>query len=292
MSTETPSSTPSVPPAADRSGRSLTATTRLAGVIGHPVRHSLSPAIHNAAYAATGLDWAYLAFDVAPERLASALDGALALGIQGLSVTMPHKEACVALVDQLTPAAERLGAVNCIKREGDHLIGGNNDGDALVAAIRADTGIELVGKNVVILGAGGAARSVIDAVSRSGADAVTIVNRTANKAVAAAERYGNGLAVAGTVDAVECADVVINATSVGMGDDPSSPVPAELLRSDMLVVDLIYAPRETRLLADAARVGAQTLNGVGMLVHLSAEVFEWFTGEPAPVEAMRAVTLS
>lgn len=267
----------------------LSGLTQLAGVIGHPVRHSLSPAIHNAAYAATGLDWAYLAFDVAPERLAAALDGARALGISGLSVTMPHKEACVALVDRLTPSAERLGAVNCIKRVGDELIGGNNDGDGLVAAIRSDAGVELAGKRVVILGAGGAARSVIDAVARSGATSVTIVNRTIEKAVIAADRYGNGLAGAGTLDSLDGADVLINATSVGMGDDPASPVPAALLHPEMLVVDLIYAPRQTQLLADAAAAGAATLNGVGMLVHLSADVFRWFTGIDAPISAMRAV---
>src|SRR3954469_6165198 len=156
----------------------IRATTRLAGVIGSPIRHSRSPAIFNAAFAAAGLDWAYLAFEVAGGGAGGALDAVRALGIEGLSVTMPHKSDVAGLVDERSPQAEQLGAVHCVVRRGDRLIGHNTDGAGFVASLRADAGFDPAERSCVVLGAGGAARAVVLALAEAGASSVVVVNRS------------------------------------------------------------------------------------------------------------------
>lgn len=273
--------------------RPLGATTQLAAVIGHPVRHSLSPALHNAAFAALDLDWAYLAFDVAPDRGEAAVRAMTSLGIRGLSVTMPHKDAAAAAVDELSPAAEALGAVNCVVNRDGTLIGENTDGDGFVASLRADHGIDPAGLRCVVLGAGGAARSVIRALGLAGAQDVAVVNRTllsAESAATLAGPVGRVVAVEASRPVISQAELVINATPIGMDrpatEGPDTPVEPDLLHDGQVVADLIVHPLRTPLIVEAERRGATTVAGLGMLVHQAALAFEHWTGVEAPLDAM------
>jgi shikimate dehydrogenase len=270
----------------------ISGATHLAAVIGDPIRHSRSPAIFNAAFAATGLDWVYLAFEVVGGRAGAALEAMRVLGVDGLSVTMPHKTDVAALVDELSPQAERLGAVNCVARDGDRLIGHNTDGAGFVASLRTDGGFEPSGRRCVVLGAGGAARAVVLALAEAGAADVVVVNRSIDKAEAAATLAGAVGRVAPTTHLaaqLTTADLLVNATPVGM-DDRSNPIDQaslEALPSAALVSDLIYRPLVTPLLAGADGRGLRTLGGLGMLVYQAAVAFEHWTGLDAPVTEMR-----
>ncbi len=262
---------------------SPTGSTRVAGVIGQPIAHSLSPVMFNAAFEAAAMDWVFLAFEVAGGDTRRALDGVRAMDIAGLSVTMPHKDAAFEAVDELTPEAEALRAVNCIVNRAGTLVGHNTDGDGFVAALAAE-GIGVAGERCVVLGAGGAARSVVAALGRAGAE-ITVVNRSPEKAEMAAALGGAHSAV-GSIEAVGEASILINATSVGMGGE-GLPVPIGLLaRPPRVVVDLVYHPVETPLLVAARERGARAIDGVGMLVHQGALAFRLWTGVEAPVDAM------
>lgn len=264
----------------------ITGATRVAAVIGSPVRHSLSPTLHNAGFEALGLDWRFVAFEVAEGGAPEALAGMRALGIDGLSVTMPHKQAAARTVDVLTPAALALDAVNCVARSADgRLEGSNTDGGGFVASLRA-SGVEPRGLAVVVLGAGGAARAVVVALAAAGAASVTVVNRSPGPAAVAAALAGRAGRVGAPVD-LAGADLVVNATSVGMGAD-ALPLDPALLHAGQVVADLVYHPLDTALLQAARRRGCTTVDGLGMLVHQAALAFERWTGHPAPVAAMRA----
>lgn len=273
----------------------ISGATRLAGVIGSPVRHSRSPQLVNAAFAAAGLDWTYLAFEVAAGGGAAAVEAMRTLGLGGLSVTMPHKHDVIAALDRLTPDAAALDAVNCIAWEDDQLVGHNTDGDGLLDALAADQGLRPDGLACVVLGAGGAARSVIRALASAGAADVAVVNRTVTKAESAAALAGSVGRVGGDAD-VAAADLVINATSVGMGAAPgdasATPVDPSLLRAGQTVVDLVYLPLRTPLLAQAEAVGATTVDGIGMLVHQAARAVALWTGTVPDVAAMDAAARS
>jgi len=266
----------------------LSGQTRLAAVIGSPVRHSLSPALHNAAFEACGLDWMYLAFDVAPGHAPDALTGMRALGIEGLSVTMPHKTDVAATVDLCTPAASRLQAVNAVLRRSDgRLEGHNTDGDGFVASLR-EAGADPAGRRVALLGAGGAGRALALALAGAGAADVAVVNRSPHPAETAA-----GLAFpvgrVGTAADVHAADLVVNATPVGMGDGARVlPVDPSLLHAGQVVADIVMHPLDTALLRAARAAGATTVDGLGMLVHQAALAFTLWTEREAPVAAMRA----
>ncbi|MEM9132048.1 MAG: shikimate dehydrogenase [Actinomycetota bacterium] len=266
-----------------------TGSTRLAAVIGDPVRHSLSPAIHNAGFVAAGLDWVYVALPVAAGRAADAVAAMDVLGIDGLSVTMPHKADVAAAVPRRTSAVERLGVANCVYRDDDGvLVGDNTDGQGLVRALRED-GVDPTGATVLVIGTGGAAAAIIEALGGAAPEAVIVVSRDRSRAEAAVEGVPQGRA--GSVDEAPEVDIIVNASPVGMagGPDPDgTPVPADLLRGGQAVVDIVYQPRTTRLLHDATAVGARTANGVGMLMHQAAIAFEHWTGVPAPLSAMRA----
>jgi shikimate dehydrogenase len=273
---------------AERAG--LAGTTRLAGVIGSPVRHSRSPAIVNAAFAAAGLDWAFAAFDVPDGQAHAAVDAVRALGLGGLSVTMPHKEAVMGALDRCSDAAVDLRAVNCIAWEGTELVGHNTDGDGLVRSLGVDHGVSPAGARCVVVGAGGAARSVVRALAGAGAASVVVVNRTPERAEAAAALAGPVGAVAGPLAIAE-ADLVLNATSVGMGVDAAVaelPFDPSLLHAGQVVVDLVYLPLETGLLRAARAAGATPIDGLGMLVHQAALAVERWTGVAPDVAAMRA----
>jgi shikimate dehydrogenase len=267
---------------------SPTGTTRTAAVIGNPVQHSLSPLIHNAAFEAAGLDWSYVAFEVAPGRAASALAAMRTLHLGGLSVTMPHKAEIAEAVDRLSPQAALLGAVNCVAWEDGELVGHNTDGPGFVDSLVAETFLPVAGSRCAVIGAGGAARAVVLALTEAGAGDVAVINRTKKKAVAAADLAGR-VGRVGKASDVADADIVVNATSVGMAGTSNagvSPVPAELLHRDQVVADLVYHPRRTQLLNDGAAAGAICVGGVGMLVHQAARQFELWTGTRAPLDVM------
>lgn len=263
----------------------VSGATRLAGVIGWPVRHSVSPAIHNAAFDALGLDWCYLALPVPPGRAGEAIAGMDALGIEGLSVTMPHKAPVAAVVDRLTGDAASLGAVNCVFRDGDTLVGDNTDGGGFVDSL-LDAGVEPDGMTCVVVGAGGAGRAVVRGLVAAGAGRVVVVNRRRDRATQAASLAG-GRGAVGDPSSVAGADLVVNATPLGMGDDARSPIDVETLADGAVVADLVYHPRVTPLLAAAEAAGHRTVGGLGMLVHQAARAFARWTGEDAPLEAMR-----
>jgi shikimate dehydrogenase len=257
----------------------------VAAVLGHPVAQSLSPAIFEAAFDETGLDWTYVAFDVQPGDVPGALAGVRALGLAGVNVTTPHKEAAFAAVDEATPRAAALGAVNCVTLEDGRLVGDSTDGEGFVAAL-GRAGFEVAGRRVAVLGAGGAARSMVAALAAAGAAEVGVVNRTASRAAATAA-LGDGVGRVVGVEDLGGYDVVANATSVGFADPASSPVPAGAVGEGQVAVDAVYHPLRTRFLEDAAAAGAVTLDGLGMLVGQAAVAFERWTGRPAPVDAMR-----
>lgn len=264
----------------------ITGNTRVAGVIGSPVRHSLSPVIHNAAFAAAGLDWVFVAFEVVPGAAGAALAGMRAFGIAGLSVTMPHKDDVAAAVDVLDPAAAALRTVNTVVLQPDgRLAGHSTDGAGFVASL-GDAGVDPAGMAIAVLGAGGAARSVIDALARAGAARIAVINRSSDRAEVAAALAGERGCAGSAVD-IGAADLVINATSIGMG---SRDVPCDLglLRAGQVVADLVYHPLETALLAGARAAGARPIDGLGMLVHQAALQQELWTGVRPDAGAMRA----
>lgn len=272
-----------------------TGATRLAAVIGDPVRHSLSPAIHNAAFAALGLDWVYVALPVAAGRGAEAVAAMRVLGIEGLSVTMPHKATVAAAVDRRTAVAERLGVANCVFTDGGELVGDSTDGDGFVRSLERDGGLSLAGARVMVLGTGGAAKAIIEAVGRARPADLVVVSRRRGQADQVATTLAPGVGRAGDQAEAAAMDVVVNATPVGMagGPDPHAlPLPADLLTSAQTVVDIVYNPRVTPLLAAAEAAGATAVGGVGMLIHQAALAFEHWTGQPAPVDAMTAAAFA
>lgn len=273
-----------------------TARTRVAAVIGDPVRHSLSPAIHNAAFRAAGLDWVFLAFEVSAvpgEQILHAMD---LWGIEGLAVTTPHKqEVARALAgrdpEAVDPTVRALDSVNTLtRRSPGQIIGASTDGDGFVGSLGA-AGVNPQGLKVALLGAGAAARSVIDALDRAEVAEITVINRSSDAAQIACGLSAR--AHIGSLDAVSGADLVINATTVGMhrggsGDADTSPVPAQFLSAHQIVADLVYHPLRTQLLNDAERCGATTIDGLGMLVHQAALQQRLWTGLEPDVLAMRA----
>lgn len=275
----------------------------LFGVLGDPVDHSLSPAMHNAAFAAAGLPHVYLRYRVPPRALAAALDEARALRMGGLNLTLPLKEAALPLVDRLTPEAERIGAVNTIviERRGGRLVGDNTDGRGFLAALRGR--VALRGATAVVLGAGGSARAVGTALVGAGAR-VVIANRTAARGEQLAARLAAlpGARV-GTVPfrardldaALATAALVVNTTPAGLSGARLPIRPGAAPRS-CLFVDLVYGPTPSRFLLRARRAGRRTLDGSLMLLHQGALAFEAWTGRPAPraamARALRAAGLS
>lgn len=269
--------------------------TRLVGLFGWPVEHSVSPPMHNAALNACGLDWAYIPFAVHPGAIREALEGVRALGLRGVNATVPHKQTLLPLVDELTPAARAIQAVNTVIIDDGHITGHNTDARGFLRAL-ADAGFDPVGKRALMLGAGGAARAAAYALSSSGAQ-LTILNRTAARAEALASDMRAALPGAKigagplTEDEVEASsqgvDLVVNATSLGMWPHVErSPWPELPFPADALLFDMIYNPRQTRLMDTAQRAGARAIDGLRMLVHQGAEAFTLWTGVEAPVDVM------
>ncbi len=267
--------------------------------MGDPIAHSLSPGIHNAAFAALEMDWVCVAMQTPQGMAAEAVRGIRAMGIMGMSVTMPHKAAVISALDSLSDDAAALNSVNCIVNRDGRLVGHNTDGTGFVAGLRHDFGIDPSGVDCVVLGAGGAARSVVVALSRAGARSVKVINRSAANAEVAAELAGPAGSVGVPVD-VTAAELVVNATSVGMAGDASGvpsgleamPCDPDLIRDGQMLVDLIYNPAETAFMKAAADRGARVANGVSMLVHQAAVAFGEWTGVAPPIDAMFEATAS
>jgi shikimate dehydrogenase len=270
----------------------LRGSTRVAGVIGDPVRHSLSPLLHNAAFDALGLDWAFAAFPVRAGSGGAALDAMRALRLEGLNVTMPLKGEVADAVDRLGPSATALRSVNTVVWVGTELVGESTDGPGLVAALRADEGFDPDGRRCLVLGSGGAARAVVHALAGAGAASVVVAARRPEAGAAVAALAGR-VGAAGTSDAADGAELIVDATPVGMaGHEPGPPVAPTRLGPGQLVVDLVYDPPWTPLLAAARAAGAATANGLGMLLHQAALSFRLWTGEDPPLEAMSAALVA
>ncbi|RIL05445.1 MAG: shikimate dehydrogenase [Proteobacteria bacterium] len=262
--------------------RTIGPRTQLCGVVLHPAGHTRSPAMHNAAFEALGLDAVYVAFDVRPERLAAAVAGARALGVRQLAVSIPHKEAIVAHCDAVDPVAKQIGAVNTVTLRDDELLGSNTDWIGVVRALERET--ELAGRRAVVLGAGGAARAAVWGLLQRGAR-VHVLNRTPERAERlAAELGATGSGPLGALGALEY-DVLVNTTSVGLRED-ASPVAADAIAPDAVVLDAVYDPPETRLLRDARARGARAIGGRWWLVHQAAEQLRLWSGLDAPIDVM------
>ncbi len=259
----------------------------LAGVIGWPVEHSRSPAIHLAAAQATGAPLLYTAFPVPHGQGARAAAACRTLGIRGLSVTMPHKHDVIAALDELSETARRLDAVNHITNTNGVLVGNNTDGDGFVRGYEHATGDSLTDQRIAVIGSGGAARAVIDACVRAGA-AVDVIARSQSRAVEAASLGGKQGRVASVAD-LRHADVVVNATPVGMDGTPQAgnvAADVSVLRSTCVVVDIVYHPLETPLLLSARARDLRVVDGLAMLAGQAAEQFEAWTGAAAPLDVM------
>ncbi len=275
----------------------VSGNTKICALIGDPVEHTMSPAMHNAAFKKLGLDFAYIPFRVEPPDLARAVAGLRALNVRGFNVTIPHKVSVIPLLDSLDPAAGKIGAVNTVVNDGGRLKGYNTDGEGFLMALTAKD-IEPAGKNVVVLGAGGASRAISYVLAEKGAH-LTILNRKIEldwaediarlikKELRKNVRVGE-LVPSTLSPALEEADILVNATSVGMSPAAAkSPVPSRLLRRRLLVFDIVYNPMTTRLLGEAKAAGARVIGGVEMLAWQGALAFEKWTGRPAPLALMR-----
>lgn len=267
----------------------------LVGVIGSPIAHSLSPLLHNAAFEALGLPtWRSRSYEVPAGEAQAGLDGVRAAGLVGLSVTMPHKAVVAGLVDECSPVASRLGAVNCVVNRKGQLFGANTDGEGFMASLRRGAAFEPAGRRCLVIGAGGAARAVILALAEAGAAEVAVMNRTSGRAEAAVALAGAAGRVVGLadVDVVAQADLVVNATPLGMAEGGAEidavPVSPSLLHPGQVAADLIYEPRPTAWLTASAAAGAVALDGLGMLVHQAAAQIALWTGAAPPVDAMWA----
>ena len=288
----------------------ISAVTRYCAVYGFPIRHSASPPMHNAAMAALGLDWRYLAFAVPPDRLRSAIEGAKTMGFIGLNLTVPHKLLAFEMMDALDVSARTWGAVNTIRFEAQNPSGEwlplsrhegppgvmrahgfNTDADAIARSLREDLGVEPRGASALLLGAGGAGRTAALKLAAEGVRQLYLVNRTVAKAAAVGEEirelYPQTRVVLGYPDGR--VDFVLNATSLGLkADDPLPWDPSAFpLANAGAVYDMVYRPSETPLLREAKIAGCRTANGLGMLLYQGAKALEIWSGRPAPVEIMR-----
>lgn len=266
----------------------ISGETRIACVVGHPSRHSLSPAIHNAAFAAAGVDAVYVALDVEASAFKPTIETLRAIGFLGASVTMPYKEPALELCDEVGDAARLLGSLNTLIPLADgRLRGETTDGEGCVGALRG-VGVDPNGKRCIVIGAGATARACIVGLARSGAASIGVVNRTASRADSAALLAADVTHVADPSE-IPDADVIVHATPAGMGGGADVALDPTLLRSHHVVLDAVYQPLETGLLAAARGVGATCIDGLWMLVHQAVEQQRLWTGiSPDPALMRRA----
>ena len=265
----------------------INATTKVYGILGRPMTYSLSPAMHNAAFASLSLNAVYVPFAVF--KLAQAVEGLWGLNISGVSVTIPFKERIIPLLDEVDDRARTIGAVNTVINREGNLWGTNTDWEGALAALQEQT--NLAGERVLVLGAGGAGRAIVYAIQQAGGD-VSVTDVDEAKARSLAQEFKTTFVPLAKA-AQEAATVLINATPVGMTPQVEGiPFPPEHLGRFQVVMDLVYQPQETRLLREAAAHGCRTIGGLQMLVYQGARQFELFTGHPAPVEIMRRAALA
>ena len=269
----------------------ITGKTKITGIFGYPVEHTLSPSMHNAAFEHLGLDYCYLPFSVRPDYLGQAVEGIRALGMTGVSVTVPHKEAVMPFLDEISIEAEFIGAVNTIINSAGKLTGFNTDGRGFMRSI-AENGIDLSGKKVLIVGAGGAARAVSYYLSEK-AESLFIYNRNRerlNVLVSDLSKLRSNVTAKADIDNISGVDIIINATSLGMKTEDPLPVSPGLLHKNHVVCDLIY--KKTRLLEAAADRGCKTMDGLGMLLYQGVLAFELWTSINPPIEIMKNALVS
>jgi shikimate dehydrogenase len=278
----------------------ISGKTRVCGVIGDPIEHTLSPAIHNAAFNHLKLDFVFLAFKVKAADLENAVWGMRGLGIHGLNVTMPHKSTVIAYLDEVDPAVKFLGSANTILNKNGKLLGFNTDGVGALKALR-ENGTELSEKKVLLFGAGGAAKAIAFSLAEEVGELV-VLNRAAEKAAVLADALnrmfgkkivGGALSPSAVQKNLQDADILVNATSVGMHPNVNqSLVAPQWLKSNLTVMDIVYNPVETKLAKDAKVAGAKVISGVEMLIYQGAASFEIWTERTAPIEVMRRAALN
>ena len=281
----------------------ITGHTELIGLIANPIRHSKSPMMHNTAFEALGLDYAYLVFEVDQENLKDAVTGLRALGVKGFNVSLPNKGPIMQYLDEILPAGELCQAVNTVVNANGKLIGTSTDGQGYMESLR-DEGIDIIGKKITLLGAGGAATAIAMQAGLDGVAEISIFNRRDefwDRAVENAEKLNRQTGCRAAAfpledrDALrrEIADSVLlaNGTSCGFGDQAGlSPIPDEsYLRPELIVTDAIYVPEKTALLEMAERTGCRTVNGLGMMLYQGAAAFKMWTGREMPVDLVKEV---
>ena len=279
-------------------GNRIDSNTLLFGVIGNPIRHSKSPIMMNRAFRETGINGVYAAFHVTGDRIADFAAGVRAMGIQGVNVTIPHKLDIMSVLDEIDPGARAIGAVNTIVNDAGRLIGYNTDGIGYVRSLKEEAENELAGKRIVVIGAGGAARGIVYALTNEKPARITIANRSVDRAKELASSFQD-LAQIDAIsneelqEACRQADIVINTTSVGMFPNiDETPVDADWLKPGAVASDLIYNPLKTKFLQQAEQRGCRIHGGLGMFIYQGAYAFEYWTGQPAPVAAMRETVLA
>ena len=280
-----------------RSMLTVTGHTRVVGVIGDPIEHSRSPQMQNAAFAKAGLDYVYVPFHVRPDDLAQAIAGFKALNVIGINVTLPHKQAVIPYLTSISREAELIGAVNTLTFLKDGIHGDNTDAPGVLRALEEDGNLSIpVGENVVVLGAGGAARAIVVAFALAGVASITIANRTTEKAIALAEEmqqktgvsmHGMGLTDARVADAVRQSTLLVNTATASMDLTQPLLISVDWLQPHAIVYDIVYTPPVTPLMRAAAERGCQTLGGIGMLIHQGAIAFEKWTGVPPCTQTMQ-----
>lgn len=279
----------------------ITGHTRLAGLFANPAKHSISPMMHNLAFQANEIDALYLAFEVEKQDLAASIKAIPALDMLGANLSMPYKMAAIPFMDELSPAAALIGAINTIVNENGKLIGHNTDGIGFMDAL-ASINVDIVGKTMTVLGAGGAATAIISQAALDGVKQIQVFNRKdefyekiQTKLSQIAEKTGCQIDLIDLADddalaaAIAASDLLTNATGVGMKPNVNDCALKDfrLLRSDLAVYDVIYNPRQTRLLQEAQKVGAKTANGLSMLLYQGAAAFKLWTGKEMPVELVK-----
>lgn len=276
----------------------ITGKTKIVGVIGDPIEHSRSPQMHNAAFAELGLNFVYVPFHIQPDALPAAIEGFKAINVVGVNVTIPHKQAVIPFLDEISREAELTGAVNTLTFEDGRIQGDNTDGLGFLEGMR-ETGLKIPpGESALVIGAGGSARAIIVALTSIGLENVFVANRTVSKAVKLAEDlsdtigtsiHGIGLDDPQMADIVKTVALVVNTASVGMDISKPPLIRAEWLRPQTAVYDIVYTPPETRLLLAAAERGCRTIQGLSMLVYQGAIAFEKWTQVTPPVKTMKQV---
>ena len=269
----------------------ITGKTKIAGIFGYPVEHTLSPAMHNAAFEALGMDCCYVPFVVHPDRLSAAVEAVRALNLLGVNITVPHKEKVIPMLDRIDDEASFIGAVNTIVNSDGRLTGYNTDGRGFMQSL-SESGIDVKKRNVLIIGAGGAARAIGYYLAQK-AKGLHIYGRTPERAerlAADLKKVSDKVLAVQDISSVGGFDIIVNATPLGLKDDDPLPLDAGLLRGKKTVCDLIY--KDTRLLREASKSGCITMNGLGMLLWQGVLAFELWTGRKPDVDVMRKALIS